>query len=96
MNPTHRYRQFFDTLLSYGILLFAGVLYAVALKYFVLPSRVVLTGTEGISAALSYYFDSDMLFIVLYLAFQVVLLGFAFAKVSKTFGGKIPKNSPGK
>jgi hypothetical protein len=36
----------------------AGALYAIALKYFVLPSKVILTGTEGIASALSYYFDS--------------------------------------
>ncbi len=63
----------------------AGALYAVALKYFVLPSRVILTGTEGIASALSYYFDSYRLFIVLYLIFQTILLVFAFVRVSKTF-----------
>ena len=63
----------------------AGVLYAIALKYFVLPSKVILTGTEGVAAALSYYFASYWLFIILYLIFQTLLLIFAFAKVSKTF-----------
>ncbi len=63
----------------------AGLLYAIALKYFVLPSKVILTGTEGIAAALSYYFDNYWLFIALYLLFQIFLLTFAFFKVSKTF-----------
>ncbi len=63
----------------------AGSLYAVSLKYFVLPSKVILTGTEGIASALSYYFDSYWLFIILYLAFQVFLLGFGLAKVSRAF-----------
>ena len=71
--------------MDYGILLLAGALYAIALKYFVLPTKVVLTGTEGISAALSYYVESDLLFIVLYMGFQVLLLSFAFVKVSKIF-----------
>lgn len=72
-------------LLEYLMTICAGVLYAFALKYFVLPSKVILTGTEGIASALSYYFDSYWLFITLYLIFQVILLGFGFAKVSKTF-----------
>jgi len=63
----------------------AGLLYAIALKYFVLPSQVVLTGTEGIASALSYYYDSYWLFIGLYVAFQALLIAFAFAKVSRSF-----------
>jgi len=63
----------------------AGALYAIALKYFVLPSKVILTGTEGIASALSYYFDNYTLFILLYLVFQTILLIFAFFKVSKVF-----------
>jgi uncharacterized membrane-anchored protein YitT (DUF2179 family) len=62
-----------------------GLIYAVALKYFVLPAKVILTGTEGIAAALSYYFDSYWLFIALYAVFQVLLLAFAFIKVSRRF-----------
>lgn len=72
-------------LAEYAMTIGAGLLYAVALKYFVLPSKVILTGTEGIASALSYYFDSYWLFITLYLIFQVILLGFGFGKVSKTF-----------
>jgi uncharacterized membrane-anchored protein YitT (DUF2179 family) len=63
----------------------AGALYAVALKYFVLPSKVILTGTEGIASTLSYYFESYWLFITLYLTFQIILVIFAFARVSRVF-----------
>jgi len=68
-----------------SLVILAGLLYAVALKYFVLPSKVILTGTEGIATALSYYFDSYTLFIVLYLIFQTILLTFAFIRVSRVF-----------
>lgn len=74
-------RRFVD----YALIVFAGVLYAIALKYFVLPSKVILTGTEGIASALSYYFDSYWLFIALYLTFQTILLIFAVARVSRIF-----------
>jgi uncharacterized membrane-anchored protein YitT (DUF2179 family) len=70
---------------EYFMIICAGVLYAIAFKYFVLPSKVILTGTEGIAAALSYYFESYGLFIVLYSIFQCLLLGFAFLRVSRTF-----------
>ena len=70
---------------DYASIVGAGWLYAVALKYFVLPSKVILTGTEGVAASVSYYFDSYWLFIVLYLLFQSVLLAFAFARVSRVF-----------
>jgi len=63
---------------SYTVIVFAGILYAIALKYFILPSKVILTGTEGIATALSYYFESFNLFIVLYVIFQALLLVFAF------------------
>lgn len=72
-------------LIDYGLIVLAGVLYAVALKYFVLPSKVILTGTEGIATSLSYYFDSYWLFIALYVFFQAVLLVFAFARVGRVF-----------
>lgn len=71
--------------IEYVLNLLAGILYAIALKYFVLPSKVILTGTEGIATALSYYFESYWLFIGLYLLFQAALLTFAFAKVSRVF-----------
>ena len=70
---------------DYFMIIGAGALYAVALKYFVLPSQVILTGTEGIASALSYYFDSYWLFIGLYLVFQSLLLIFAFVRVSRVF-----------
>ncbi|MGZ0655659.1 YitT family protein [Coraliomargarita sp. W4R53] len=73
------------TLIDYSILVLAGVLYAVALKYFVMPSKVILTGTEGIATALSYYFESYWLFIILYMVFQACLLVFAFTGVSRVF-----------
>lgn len=72
-------------LLDYSLIFLAGVLYAFALKYFVLPSKVILTGTEGIATALSYYFESYWVFIALYVLFQVGLLIFAFARVSRVF-----------
>ncbi len=72
-------------LIDYTMIIGAGVLYAIALKYFVLPSKVILTGTEGIASALSYYFDSYWLFIILYLVFQVILLSFGFVRVSRIF-----------
>ena len=72
-------------LISYLLLILAGFLYACALKYFILPSEVILTGTEGIAASVSYYLESYPLFIVLYLCFQAVLLVFAFFKVSRMF-----------
>ncbi|MDF1798673.1 MAG: YitT family protein [Planctomycetota bacterium] len=71
--------------IDYSLIVLAGLLYAVALKYFVLPSKVILTGTEGIATALSYYFESYWLFIILYVVFQALLLAFAFARVSRVF-----------
>ncbi len=72
-------------IIDYAMIVSAGLLYAIALKYFVLPSKVILTGSEGIAAALSYYFENYSLFIVLYLVFQAALLAFAFARVGRTF-----------
>ncbi len=72
-------------LIEYVQIILAGLLYAVALKYFVLPSKVILTGTEGIATSLSYYFDSYWVFIGLYVVFQAILLIFAFARVSRVF-----------
>lgn len=73
------------TVFTYAMMVAAGLLYAVGLKYFVLPSKVILTGTEGIAASLSYYFDSYWLFIGLYLGFQAGLIAFAWFKVSRGF-----------
>ncbi len=63
----------------------AGLLYAIALKYFIIPGGVILTGFEGIAVALSYYFESSALFVVLYAIFQSILLVFAYRRISKTF-----------
>jgi uncharacterized membrane-anchored protein YitT (DUF2179 family) len=63
----------------------AGLLYAIALKYFIFPAKVILTGTEGIAAALAYYYDSSSLFLILYAVFQALLIGFAWNKISRTF-----------
>lgn len=71
--------------LDYAVIVCAGAIYAIALKYFVLPSRVILTGTEGIASALSYYHGNYQLFIILYLAFHSLLLLFAFVRLSRTF-----------
>jgi len=67
------------------LLILSGALYAVALKYFVLPSRVILTGTEGIAVASSYFYESDSLFLMLYLIFQSVLITFSYFFVSRPF-----------
>lgn len=72
-------------IVEYFFIVLAGVLYAIALKYFVLPSQVILTGSEGIATGFSYYFDSYLLFIILYMAFQVILITFAYFRVSVTF-----------
>jgi len=74
-----------QTTTSHLMVIFAGLLYAVALKYFVFPSGVILTGSEGIASALSYYFDSTVVFLVLYAVFQAALLVFAYKNISRTF-----------
>lgn len=66
-------------------MLFAGVVYAIALKYFVFPSGIILTGTEGIAVAISYYTESTTIFIVLYALFQIALITFAYLKISRGF-----------
>ncbi len=71
--------------IDYSLIILAGVMYSVALKYFVLPSKVILTGMEGIATALSYYFESYWLFIALYVLFQSGLLIFAYTRVSQLF-----------
>ncbi len=63
----------------------AGLIYAGALKYFVFPAEVILTGFEGIAAATAYFFDQPKLFLVIYIAAQAVLTVFAFVKISRTF-----------
>lgn len=80
-----KWKLMLQRFVDYAMTIGAGALYAIALKYFVLPSKVILTGTEGIASSLSYYFESYWLFISLYLVFQTILLSFAFFKVSKMF-----------
>ncbi|MCP5549096.1 MAG: YitT family protein [Akkermansiaceae bacterium] len=63
----------------------AGLLYACALKYFVFPAEVILTGFEGIAAATAYFFDRPGLFLVIYIVSQAVLVAFAFLKISRVF-----------
>lgn len=68
-----------------AFMVFAGMVYAIALKYFVFPSGIILTGTEGIAVSIAYYFDRTIIFIVLYALFQVSLLTFAYKKISRGF-----------
>lgn len=74
-------RYFLECLGTLG----AGVVYACALKYFVFPAKVILTGFEGLAAATAYFFDKEWLFLLIYAVAQTVLIVFAFAKISKTF-----------
>lgn len=71
--------------LEYIALAASGLLYAIALKYLVFPAKVILTGFEGIAAALSYFFKSPSLFLILYGISQAILIFFAYKKISRTF-----------
>lgn len=71
--------------IEYASIIFAAILYAAAIKYFIFPSQIILTGTEGIAISISYYFEKNDLFIILYLFFQLLLLSFSFFKISKKF-----------
>ncbi len=70
------------------ISLLAGLIYAVSIKYFIMPSGVIMTGSEGIAISTAYYFESNWLFILLYSIFQFLLLAFSFFKVGKIFSLK--------
>ncbi|MDC7240020.1 MAG: YitT family protein [Spirochaetales bacterium] len=74
-----------NRIIEYGLIIITGLLYSISLKYFVLPSKIILTGTEGIALSLSYYLDNYNIFISLYLIFQSLLITFGFIKVSKFF-----------
>ncbi len=63
----------------------AGAIYAVTIKYFIFPSQVIMTGTEGISIATAYFFDNRWLFIWMYSIFQAGLITFAFFKIGFRF-----------
>lgn len=65
--------------------IFAGAMYAAAIKYFIFPAQVIMTGTEGISIATAYFFDNQNLFIGLYLFFQSIMIIFAFRKIGFRF-----------
>lgn len=78
IHSRHRVLEYIGTLA-------AGLLYAVALKYFVFPAKVILTGMEGIAASLGYYFESSSFFLVFYTISQAILITFAFKKISRTF-----------
>ncbi|MFI4913251.1 MAG: YitT family protein [Sedimentisphaeraceae bacterium JB056] len=70
---------------AYIFCVLAGVIYAVAIKYFIFPSKVIMTGTEGISIATAYFFESQNLFTLLYLTFQSLFIIFAFHKIGRRF-----------
>lgn len=74
-----------QSLLNGALLVFSGLLYAVALKYFVFPAEIIPTGTEGLAVALAQFFENRWLFLAVYAACQSTLLIFAFFWVSKRF-----------
>lgn len=78
-------QSFRSALVSTTLAIAAGLLYAIALKYFVIPAGVILTGFEGIAVAISYFFDNETIFVILYAVFQFALLIFAHRKISRTF-----------
>ncbi|MDD5500805.1 MAG: YitT family protein [Candidatus Omnitrophica bacterium] len=77
--------RFFKRASEYAAVIFAGALYAIAIKYFIFPSKVIMTGTEGISIATAYFFDNGWLFIGMYSFFQSILIIFAFFKIGFRF-----------
>ena len=85
MNAGKLMSRLFKKLIAYFLCIFAGAVYAVAIKYFIFPSKVIMTGTEGISIAIAYYFESQKLFILLYLIFQSCLIIFAFFAIGSRF-----------
>ncbi|MDD3051168.1 MAG: YitT family protein [Candidatus Cloacimonetes bacterium] len=77
-----------ESLFQFLVPIFTGFLYAVAIKYFIRPSTVIMTGTEGLSLATSYYLDSEFSFVVFYSAFQFILVMFSFFKIGIKFSIK--------
>ena len=77
-----------NNILGCCVCVFAGTIYAAAIKYFIFPSQVIMTGTEGISIATAYFFDNQKLFIWMYLFFQSLLIIFAFRKIGFRFAFK--------
>jgi len=74
-----------DIFINLISIVFAATAYAVALHYFIIPSKVILTGFEGVSLSFSYFWDDSRIFIGLYLAFQFCLFVFSFFYLSKRF-----------
>jgi len=72
-------------IMSILAILTSASIYAVAIKYFIMPSKVILTGFEGVSLSIAYFKDDTSLFILLYIAFQTVLFTTAFVFLSKRF-----------
>lgn len=80
-----RMRECLKATWEYLLILFSGALYAIAIKYFVFPSQVIMTGAEGIAISVAYFFEDQKIFIWMYLFFQSVLLIFAFSKIGFRF-----------
>ncbi len=77
-----------NPIFEYLLPILAGFLYAVAIKYFIRPTAIIMTGTEGISLATSYYVDSEITFVIMYSIFQFILLIFSFIKIGFRFSVK--------
>ncbi|MDX9703292.1 MAG: YitT family protein [Candidatus Auribacterota bacterium] len=80
-----KYKNVLRHIKEFFLNIFAGILYAVAIKYFVFPSNVIMTGTEGISISVAYFFDNQKIFIWMYSIFQSALIFFAFRKIGFRF-----------
>jgi len=70
---------------EFSALGFAGFIYATALKYFVFPAHIILTGTEGIAVSSSYFLENYWVFVGLYAVFQSALLTFSAFKLGRSF-----------
>jgi len=79
--PKHRVQSLLECLGVCG----AGLLYACALKYFVFPAEVILTGFEGIASATAYFTGNPAVFLIIYIIAQACLAVFAFLKISAVF-----------
>ncbi len=73
---------------TYFSCILAGAIYAAAIKYFLFPSHVIMTGTEGIAISTAHFFGNKSLFIWLYVIFQSILIIFAFLKIGWHFAFK--------
>ena len=79
-------KKYFNSRFNCYFLCFvSGFLYAVAIKYFIFPSKVIMTGTEGLAISTAYYFNNENIFPWLYAGFQICLLLFAFIKIGGRF-----------